>query len=262
MKHEPIYNTIGKTYDVTRNPDPTIVKTLLDLLSLKKNGHYLDIACGSGNYTAALAKTGIDIEGIDISNEMLSKAQIKESKIKWHLGDAKALPFQNNSFDGAICTLATHHIESFECAFKEAYRVIKNGRFVILTSTPEQMKNYWLWHYFPMMMKDASSRMSSFSYIEKAYLNAGFINIKQERFFVTDKLTDWFLHSGKYRPHIYLDPKVRAGISSFHVSSNENEIENGLSELQKDIATGAVKEIIQQYESDTGDYLFMTGDKN
>jgi 2-polyprenyl-3-methyl-5-hydroxy-6-metoxy-1,4-benzoquinol methylase len=34
-------------------------------------GEFLDIGCGSGNYTGALETKGLDIEGIDISDEML-----------------------------------------------------------------------------------------------------------------------------------------------------------------------------------------------
>lgn len=257
-----IYNTIGKSYDTTRKPDPYIVSTLLRLLDPEKNGCYLDVACGSGNYTNALFQNVINIEGIDISEEMLCKARAKNPKISWHLGDAKNLPFANDSFDGALCTLATHHMGNFEDAFKEVYRVMKKGKFVILTATPEQMKNYWLCHYFPIMMKDAAMRMSNFSRVEKAYADAGFINIKQEPFFVTKKLTDLFLHSGKYRPEMYLDPMVRAGISSFHVSTNGEETKQGLESLEVDIKSEKINEIIQQYESNIGEYLFVVGEKN
>lgn len=256
-----IYNKIGKTYDLTRKPDQQILQLLLRLLEPVKNGRFLDVACGSGNYTNALSQVGMIIDGIDISEEMISKARVKNPSISWHLGDAMALPFQDNSFDGALCTLATHHMENFEIVFKEVYRVMKAGRFVILTSTPEQMKNYWLWHYFPKMMADAGQRMASFSCIEKAYQAAGFINIQKLPYFVTNTLTDWFLYAGKYRPEMVLDPKIREGISSFHVSANQEEVNSGLAELQDDIASGKIQEIIQNYENNGGDYLFVVGEK-
>jgi len=261
MSNTAIYNTIGKTYDTTRKPDPEIVKILSHFLEPTSSGRYLDVACGSGNYTNALAQTGLNIEGFDISDEMLGKARLKNPAISWHQGDAKELPFQDSSFDGAICTLATHHMGRFEEAFKEIYRVMRPGKFVMLTATPEQMKNYWLCHYFPMMMEDAGQRMSSFRRVEQAYIDAGFINIKQEKFFVTNTLTDWFLHAGKYRPEMYLNPAVRAGISSFHVSANEKEITTGLAALKADIDSGKIQKIIKQYESDGGDYLFVVGEK-
>lgn len=258
---EAVYNTIGKTYDDTRQPDAEIVQSLLRLLGPSFGGRYLDVACGSGNYTNALTQANVMLEGIDISQEMLSKARIKNPNIRWHHGDAKALPFPNESFNGALCTLATHHMDNFEVVFQEVYRVMKPGRFVMLTATPQQMEYYWLCHYFPMMLIDASRRMSPFSRIEEAYHAAGFINVNQEPFFVTPTLTDWFLYAGKYRPQMYLDPAVRAGISSFHVSTTEEEVTQGLKALKCDIDSGKINDIIQDYESDMGDYLFVVGEK-
>lgn len=258
---QPLYNTIGKTYDTTRKADPEIVQTLLRLLNPSPQGHYLDVACGSGNYTSALAATGLMIEGVDISEEMLAKARTKNPAIRWHQGDAQALPFQDSSFDGAICTLAIHHMGAFEAAFKEIYRVIKPGRFVLLTALPEQMKHYWLVHYFPKMLEDAQAYMPDFLRIERAFTEAGFKHVKQEPFFVSETLKDLFLYAGKYRPAMYLDPQIRAGISSFHVSANEEEVRTGLKALEADIYSGKIEQIIQQYEHDGGDYLFVVGEK-
>ncbi|MEI6021571.1 MAG: class I SAM-dependent methyltransferase, partial [Bacteroidota bacterium] len=69
----------------------------------------------------------------------------------------------------------------------------------------------------------------------KDALDAGFENIRQEKFFVTNDLQDLFLYSGKCRPEIYMDPSVRAGISSFHLSVYGDEVENGLAKLKQDI---------------------------
>lgn len=258
---QPLYNTIGKSYDTTRTADPEIVQTLLRLLNPSSQGYYLDVACGSGNYTSALAATGLQIEGVDISEEMLSKARVKNPAIRWHQGDAHTLPFQGSSFDGALCTLAIHHMEAFEIAFKEIYRVMKPGRFVLLTATPEQMQHYWLVHYFSKMLEDAWRRMPDFSRIEKAFTEAGFKHVKHDPFFVTETLTDLFLYAGKYRPTMYLDPQVRAGISSFHVSANEEEVAAGIKALETDISSGKIEQIIQQYGHDGGDYLFVVGEK-
>jgi len=258
-----IYNTIGKTYDTTRKPDPEIVQTLWQLLSPAPQGRYLDVACGSGNYTNALARKGLKIDGIDISDEMLSKARVKNPSLNWYQGDAASLIFPDKSYDGAICTLATHHMDDFPKAFGEVYRVLKPGsHFVILTATPEQMSHYWLAHYFPRMMQDAARRMAPFSHLEQAYLQAGFTHIRTTPFFVTESLTDWFLHAGKYRPSMYLDPSVRAGISSFHVSVDEDELTAGLALLAHDIDSGKINDIINDYESDGGEYLFVVGEKS
>ena len=69
---------------------------------------------------------------------MLKKAKYKYPEIKFSQRNARKLPFQNNSFDGATCILYTHHIQDNKKLFQEVYRVLKKGIFVIFTSTPEQ----------------------------------------------------------------------------------------------------------------------------
>jgi ubiquinone/menaquinone biosynthesis C-methylase UbiE len=182
MNNNIIYNTIGKTYDATRKPDSEILEKFVELLRCKSDGRYLDIGCGSGNYTGALAQKGVHIEGIDISAEMLSKARKKYPQIFFQQGDATALPFQDDVFDGAICMLATHHINNNKKFSQEAFRIIKSGRLVIFTATPEQMKNYWLCHYFPEMMRNAMEKMSAAHMIKDVLEQAGFTHIQQTPF--------------------------------------------------------------------------------
>lgn len=257
----PIYDTIGKTYDTTRNPDPEVTKTLLELLCPNKEGRYLDIGCGSGNYTGALAATGLRIEGVDLSLEMLTKARKKYPHILFHQCDVRQLDFQDGLFNGAVCILATHHIGDNLTAFQEAYRVIKEGRLVIFTATPEQMRRYWLCHYFPEMMRDSAALMTSFEELKITLEQAGFYAIQKHSFFISKQLQDWFLHAGKYRPEIYLDKKVRDGISSFHLFAKPDELEEGLKQLKNDIDSGEVHKVIETYESNGGDYLFVTAEK-
>ncbi len=258
---EPIYNSIGKTYDTTRKADPSIVEKLTKFLNTERSKNYLDIGCGSGNYTGALSKLGLRIDGVDISPVMLKKAKIKYPDINWFEGDARKLLFQSGYYDGATCVLATHHIKDIMVAFKEVFRVLSRGRFVIFTATPEQCYQYWLREYFPKMIEDACRIMTGFEQLQEALSHAGFKNIQSEPYFVTNDLQDWFLHAGKYRPEMYLNPSVRAGISSFHVSSYGKEVECGLEKLKQDIDTGKIQEVIQQYENAFGDYLFVIAEK-
>ena len=75
------YSSFAFYYDgLTRNvPYEKLADYLLQVLS--RHGHVpglcLDLACGTGSLTVALAKRGIDIYGVDGSMEMLSEAQQK-----------------------------------------------------------------------------------------------------------------------------------------------------------------------------------------
>jgi ubiquinone/menaquinone biosynthesis C-methylase UbiE len=258
-----VYDQIGHSYDQTRSADPVITASICKLLSPHKAGHYLDIGCGSGNYTIALSKLGYKITGVDISAEMLNKAKAKSDAVTWIKSNAKKLQFDDEEFDGAICTLATHHIQELDKAFSEIYRVLKpKTRSVIFTATPTQMRNYWLCHYFPKMMSDACETMQEQNDMIKCLETAGFSNTITEKFFITNQLTDWFLHSGKYRPEVYLNPAVRAGISTFAKRPNDDpEITAGLRKLQNDINNNTIKNIIAQYENQNGEYLFLSAEK-
>ena len=100
--------------------------------------------------------------GIDISDEMLTKARIKSSSIQWYKDDAADLPFNNAEFNGAICILAIHHIDQLMNAFREAFRILKvNGRLIIFTATTEQMDSYWLKYYFAKIIEEACQKMLS-----------------------------------------------------------------------------------------------------
>jgi hypothetical protein len=54
---------------------------------------------------------------------------------------------------------------------------------------------------------------------------------------------------------------VREGISSFQLSANQTALDNGSKNLAEDIESGKIKNIIEKYESDIGDYLFVVGQK-
>ena len=257
-----LYDQIGISYDSTRCADPCITQQLLEHLRFEPGAKYIDIACGSGNYTNAIAEKGAVMYGIDESSMMIDSAKIKNGAINWVKCSVEDLPFKDCSFNGAICTLAIHHFSSLRLAFHEVYRVLDHGRFVIFTSTKEQMQNYWLNEYFPNMMKDSIKQMPSLSSIKQSLSDEGFISVSTEVFNVSKELQDLFLYSGKYRPEMYLDSNVRAGISSFVNFSCENEVESGCNRIAIDIESRKINSIIQSYEKASGDYLFIIAQKN
>ncbi|HLX38216.1 MAG TPA: class I SAM-dependent methyltransferase, partial [Candidatus Binataceae bacterium] len=88
-----LYDTIGKTYDTTRRADPSVVRTLARLLELRPGGNYLDVGCGTGNYTVALQKLGAQMHGLELSSTMLAGAWLKSDRVRWIQGNAESLPF-------------------------------------------------------------------------------------------------------------------------------------------------------------------------
>jgi SAM-dependent methyltransferase len=257
----PLYDHIGTSYDVTRGADPYLVERLLHHLDADPTGMYLDLACGTGNYTVAVARTGLRVHGVDQSPRMIAAAQAKSRAVTWHIGNVEALPFPDGLFAGVICTLAIHHFQALQAAFQEAFRVLTQGRFVLFTSTAEQMHGYWLNAYFPSAMAQSIAQMPSLSAIMQALERRGFARIHTEPYEVRRDLHDFFLYSGKHRPEIYLDRHVRAGISTFAALADPAEVQGGCRRLSQDIASGHIVDVVASYQHAQGDYLFAVGEK-
>ena len=92
--------------------------------------------------------------------------------------------------------------------------------------------------------------------------SAGFEMVNTEKYFVKPDLQDYFLYCGKERPELYLKEEVRNGISSFSALANQQEVERGLLKLKTDIDTGKIDEVIESFQNNEGDYLFITCQKS
>lgn len=256
------YNKIGKGYNQTRKADPYLLHRLMAHLKPKPQGKYLDIGCGTGNYSIELKKQGVNLMGIDPSSRMLQVARKKMPEMDWRSGSAEKTGLESNSLDGILASLTIHHWSNLTKAFEELSRILKfNGKIVIFTSTPLQMKGYWLNHYFPKMLQDSILQMPSYESVEKAMLAAGLGQIQIEKYFVKPDLQDKFLYCGKENPSFYLDPQIRKGISSFSYLANQTEVQEGLKQLERDIDKGKIQQIMNSYQNEHGDYLFVMGTK-
>ena len=255
---EPLYDRIGSTYARSRCAGQGIVQLLAHELQLDPASAYLDLACGTGSYTMALSALSGTWSAIDASEAMLTQARGKPSSVAWTQSNADLLPFADRAFDGAICTLAIHHFDGLEAPFAEVYRTLRAGSFVLFTGLAEQMQSYWLVHYFPEMMERAIANMPSESVVRKALTRAGFQTITVTPFFVSNQLQDLFLYAGKHRPQLYLEPSVRANMSSFARLTSAQELQVGLARLKADLQSGAFAAVKNRFATEMGDYAVVS----
>lgn len=256
------YDKIGIGYNSTRKADPFLADKLLEHLNPEKAGTYLDIGCGTGNYTSELEKRGFKLIGIDPSENMLEVARRTNSNIDWRIGTAENIELPDNAVEGVIAFLTIHHWSDIEKGFSELHRILKSdGRIVIFTSTPRQMKGYWLNHYFPNMLKDSINEMPGLEEVENAMTKAAIEITGLDKYFIRPNLQDKFLYCGKHNPEMYFDKQIRNGISSFSSLANRSEVEQGLSKLKTDIDNGKISEIMQYYNSNSGDYMYIIAQK-
>ncbi len=253
----PIYDKIGTNYNDTRTADAYIAGRLHALLAPVKGGKYIDIGCGTGNYLRALTDMGVVFTGVEPSAVMIENARLNNPGTEMVQAKAEHIPLPDNSFDGGMGTFTVHHWDDLAQGFKELHRILKAGsNFVLLSFTPQQLQNYWLFHYFPNTMQRSSEVVLSIPEMTALFEEAGFTNVMTEKYFVHEGLTDHFLYSNKYKPEQYLIPEIRNGASSFTVYADQPEVDKGLIALEMDIQSGRIKDIIQSYENELGDYLF------
>jgi demethylmenaquinone methyltransferase/2-methoxy-6-polyprenyl-1,4-benzoquinol methylase len=94
----------------------------------------LDVACGPGAVTKALAKkTTARIVGLDLSEEMLRQGQANvtssglSERVSLVLGRGEQLPFADATFDGLTFTYLLRYVEDPKATLAELARVVKPG---------------------------------------------------------------------------------------------------------------------------------------
>lgn len=94
----------------------------------------IDIGCGGGFMTEALAKRSAEVFGIDPSKPAINAARNHAASlnltINYKLGQAEYIDFDDNSFDIVVCVDVLEHVENLEKSIKQISRILKpNGLF-------------------------------------------------------------------------------------------------------------------------------------
>ena len=112
----------------------SFIKNNFDLNFLKGK-NVLDMGCGSGRFTLALASMGVKkAVGVDLGSEgiEIAKRNAKINNIKnarFIRASVLDLPFKDESFDFVFCKGVLHHTGNFNKGMQEYYRVMtKNGK--------------------------------------------------------------------------------------------------------------------------------------
>jgi len=97
-----------------------------------RHGPWLDLSCGSGLFTRALAAAapGALVIGLDISRAMLDVAARRAkgyTNVALLRGDAHNLPLVSSAFEGINNGGALHAYDDPEQVFREVWRVLKPG---------------------------------------------------------------------------------------------------------------------------------------
>ena len=103
------------------------VPTLLAAARVRPFTRLLDIAAGPGYAAGAAAALGLEAVGVDVSDDMIAIARLRQPGADFVLGDAASLPFADESFDVAVCNFGHLHFAEPARAIAEARRVLRPG---------------------------------------------------------------------------------------------------------------------------------------
>jgi ubiquinone/menaquinone biosynthesis C-methylase UbiE len=134
-----IYESDGVYAEIHRTRYATVL-SWIDYLKLTADSKVLEIGCGAGLLSVALAQRGLHVQAIDPVEDMVEQARQHAMEsgtaelLSINLGNVYALPFENNTFDLVIAIGVIPWLEGPELAIQEMARVTKSTGYLMLTA--------------------------------------------------------------------------------------------------------------------------------
>jgi SAM-dependent methyltransferase len=216
------YDAIGVGYGTKRKADLRILQSILDALGGTRS--ILNVGAGTGSYEPP------DRFVVAVEPSVIMIGQRYPNAAPVVRASATHLPFADRSFDSTLAVLTLHHWSDRRAGILELQRVAAE-RVVILTCDP-QCFGFWLTDdYFPDILdidRPIFPRMDEFRNLLG--------DISTVPVLIPKDCTDGFLGAYWARPEAYLDPEVRAAISSF---TKLSDVQTRIAQLEHDLQTGA-----------------------
>ena len=216
-----IYDAIGVDYANLRKPDPRIAAYIHAALGDAKT--VLNVGAGAGSYEPVDRQ----ITAVEPSAEMIR--QRSEGAAPAIQGSAEALSFADDSFDAAMAILTVHHWTDKAKGLTEMRRVSR-GPVVLLTFDPAH-RGCWLTDYLPELVTLDEGQMPVIADYARWLGPVTTLPVP-----IPHDCSDGFLYAYWRRPHAYLDPRIRKGMSSFWKIAGA---EAALERLAADLDSGA-----------------------
>jgi SAM-dependent methyltransferase len=214
------YDRIGRGYAERRRPDPRVGRFIVDGLADARS--VVNVGAGTGSYEPRDRR----VVAVEPSDVML--AQRPADAAPAVRARAEALPFRRASFDAGVGVLTIHHWTDWRAGLAELRRVA--WRIVLLTWDPESDGLWLMRDYLPELLANDRRKFPSMAVLREALgaIDAVAVPIPHD-------CSDGFMGAYWRRPEAYLDPGVRAGISTFA----DGSADAGLARLADDLGSGA-----------------------
>jgi SAM-dependent methyltransferase len=218
------YDRTGRTYSVTRQPDPrigTLIERALQGMSTVAN-----IGAGTGSYEPSNTVIAVEPSHVMVGQRRSGAAPAVRAA-------AERLPIGTDAVDASIALLTVHHWTDIAAGIAEMIRVARR-RVVIFTWDNNVFRRFWLLRDYLPSAADTDARLAV--PIDRLAALLGDASIHPVP--VPHDCADGFGGAYWRRPHAYLDETVRAGMSLCALTP-KTLLESGLQQLETDLGNGA-----------------------
>jgi Methyltransferase domain len=217
------YDAIGGTYPATRRPDPRIGARINAALGDARS--VINVGAGGGSYEPRSTVLAVEPSPVMIRHRRRGSSPVVQAR-------AESLPVADNAADAVTALLTVHHWTDLEAGAAELRRVARR-RLVVLTWDQAVFREFWLVNEY---LRDVFG-YSDARAIPLDYLAALLGGARIEPVPIPHDCTDGFAAAYWRRPAAYLDPVVRAGISTL-AQARDVALRPGLDRLAADLHAG------------------------
>jgi SAM-dependent methyltransferase len=235
-----LYDRIGRTYTTTRREDPRLAAAIHAALGDAVT--VVNVGAGTGSYEPRDRK----VVAIEPSPVMI--AQRPPDAAPAVIAFAEDLPLADASVDAAMAVLTDHHWRDRAQGMLEMRRVARR-RAVVFQHDPQVGADFWLVRdYLPSFARRLHGK-----HLAEMMRPLGDVEVCPVP--IPHDCADGFLGAFWRRPHAYLDPAVRAGISVFALLPDD-EVDAAVGRLRADLESGAWErryaDVLERDELDLG----------
>ncbi|MGB7076028.1 MAG: methyltransferase domain-containing protein [Xanthobacteraceae bacterium] len=187
------------TFDVwAEKTDDQVADRFRTALAKAGHGSILDVACGPGVVTAAIAPGAVSVVAFDATEQMLEKARARCAKaalhnVQFRCGDAENLPFDEEQFDGLITRLAVHHFVDPQRALNEMFRVLRPHGIAVIVDvvSSENVDESNLQNAIERLRDPSHVRMLPASELDARVARSGFVELQHTTWDKHREFEEW-----------------------------------------------------------------------